>query len=70
MEKLKNTEEELLLQKTELQKKLYELDESILNLQFKIMEKCSELGHDYVTERELCIYGEEYTYCRRCNIGN
>lgn len=70
MEKLKNIEEELLQQKKELQKKLHELDESILNIQFKIIEKCGEIGHDFVTERELCMYGDEYTYCRRCNIGN
>ena len=24
--------------------------------------------HEWITERECCMYGESFTFCRKCNI--
>lgn len=38
------------------------------NKQLKVVliEKCNEMGHQWIVEREDCLYGETYRYCKIC----
>lgn len=71
MDELKKKKEKLMNMRTNLQKELNEINEQILNVDFKIIQECGKTtGHEFVTERELGIYGERFTWCRNCNYGN
>lgn len=71
MDELKNKQKELRKLKTAIQKKLNDIDEQLLNVKFKIIEECGKTtGHDFVTEREISMYGERFTWCKYCDYGN
>ena len=71
MDELKKKQQELLKLKTELLQKINDIDEQLLNNRFRIIEECGKTtGHEFVTERELGIYGERFTWCKHCDYGN
>jgi len=71
MEELKKKQQELLKLKTELLQKINDIDEKLLNNRFRIIEECGKTtGHEFVTERELGMYGETFTWCKHCDYGN
>lgn len=71
MDELKKKQQELLKLKTELLQKINDIDEQLLNTRFRIIEECGKTtGHEFITERELGIYGETFTWCKHCNYGN
>ena len=54
MDELKKKKEKLMNMRTNLQKELNEINEQILNVDFKIIQECGKTtGHEFVTEREL-----------------
>ena len=70
MEKLKK-QQELLKLKSELLQKINDIDEKLLNNRFRIIEECGKTtGHEFVTEKELGMYGERFTWCKHCDYGN
>ena len=71
MEELKKKQQELLKLKTELLQKINDIDEKLLNNRFRIIEECGKTtGHEFITERELGMYGETFTWCKHCDYGN
>ena len=71
MDELKKKQQELLKLKTELLQKINDIDEQLLNNRFRIIEECGKTtGHEFVTERELGMYGERFTWCKHCDYGN
>jgi len=71
MDELKKKQQELLKLKTELLQKINDIDEKLLNNRFRIIEECGKTtGHEFVTERELGMYGERFTWCKHCDYGN
>lgn len=71
MEELKKKQQELLKLKSELLQKINDIDEKLLNNRFRIIEECGKTtGHEFVTERELGMYGERFTWCKHCDYGN
>lgn len=50
--------------------KMLQLKREIDELDKIIVQNCgkSEQGHEWVTEREQCMYGEKFTRCKKCNI--
>ena len=48
-----------------------DIDEKLLNNRFRIIEECGKTtGHEFITERELGMYGETFTWCKHCDYGN
>jgi hypothetical protein len=71
MNELKNKQKELIKSKTAIQKKLNDINEQLLNVNFKIIEECGKTtGHEFVTEREFGLYGKRFTWCKHCDYGN
>ena len=56
---------ELYNEKTVLENKL-----KIINEKIKILEqeKINNCDHDFIVEREDCMYGEKYRYCKHCRV--
>ena len=53
--------------KYEYERKRKKADYEILRVSRLIAKRCDENGgHEWVTERENCLYGERYTYCKKC----
>uniref|UniRef100_A0A6C0IYP5 Uncharacterized protein n=1 Tax=viral metagenome TaxID=1070528 RepID=A0A6C0IYP5_9ZZZZ len=46
-----------------------EIEHEILQTNVLIAKKCEEKndGHLWIRERESCMYGESFTYCKHCN---
>ena len=47
-----------------------DIEDEILQTNVLIAKKCEEKndGHLWIRERESCMYGETFTYCKHCNI--
>ena len=58
-------EKEIYLRKIEyLQHQISDIEKNMYNY-------CKRTGgHNWVSEREQCIYGELFTYCEICKLGN
>ena len=50
--------------------KIKKIKNLIKNVNTKIALKCEikNKTHEWIKERENCIYGETYTYCKKCKI--
>jgi len=48
-----------------LQSQLQDVKNKIKKQQILIQKQCE---HEWITERECCMYGESFTFCRKCNI--
>jgi hypothetical protein len=71
MDELKKQQQELKELKRVLQAKINDADEQLLNIKFRMIQECGKTtGHEFITERELCIYGETFTWCKHCDYGN
>ena len=33
-----------------------------------LIEECKKIGHEWIIEREDCLYGETFRYCKICGI--
>ena len=46
-----------------------DIEDEILQTNVLIAKKCEEKndGHLWIRERESCMYGETFTYCKYCN---
>ena len=33
-----------------------------------IVERCNNKGHEWITEREPGMYGENFTFCNNCKV--
>mgnify|MGYP000035076123 FL=1 len=58
---------ELIKLKYEYQDKLNNIEKEISKLEIEKRQKCK---HEWVTEREDCMYGKRFTYCKICGLYN
>ena len=58
---------ELIKLKYQYQDKLEKIEKEISKLENQKIKNCK---HEWVTEREDCMYGEIYTYCKLCGVYN
>tara|TARA_B100000900_G_C20258313_1_gene584889 strand:+ start:373 stop:678 length:306 start_codon:yes stop_codon:yes gene_type:complete len=67
---LDNFKAMLFNKKYEYQLKIRETDELIKKTNSLIAEKCKKINgnHEWISEREPCLYGERYTFCKKCRI--
>lgn len=71
MDELKKQQQELKELKRMLQEKINNIEEKLLNIRFKMIQECGKTtGHEFITERELGIYGETFRWCKHCDYGN
>lgn len=56
-------------------KRYHENEVSIINNKIKeanylIAKKCLKVNgsHEWVSERENCMYGQRYTFCKKCRV--
>ena len=63
---IKKKRDNLLKQKYELEKKTKKCDSNIDDIKKLICNTCAieNNGHQFITYREPCMYGEKYTYCK------
>jgi hypothetical protein len=49
---------------------IIKIKEKIRKTNFLISKKCihENKKHVWITEREPCMYGEKYTYCKNCKV--
>ena len=54
----------------EYEKHIKKLKEEVKSTNFYIAEKCEDENkeHEWVTEREPVLYGERYTFCKKCGV--
>lgn len=65
MEEINNKLKELIKIKYKLQSELNTIEKEINKLNENKIKLCK---HEWVTEREECMYGERFTYCKYCGI--
>tara|TARA_B100000035_G_C21022136_1_gene564499 strand:+ start:636 stop:845 length:210 start_codon:yes stop_codon:yes gene_type:complete len=65
MEKLNNNINELYKKKYDLIKELKIVEKKIKEVEKERVLKCS---HEWITEREPGMYGENFTYCKYCRV--
>lgn len=68
MEELKEEREILIQEKIKINKYLKNLENYIKKKDCEIYDYCIKNcnGHDFVIERELCMYGETFRVCKIC----
>lgn len=56
--------------KAQYERKCKEIEELITLTNSYIAKKCEEEngGHKWITEREDCMYGERFTFCKDCRV--
>ena len=65
MDKIFVNKEKLIKEKYELLKKIIDIEKEINELNQVIINNCI---HEWITEREDCMYGEKFTYCKKCGL--
>jgi len=50
----------------QLQHKITDFQDKNKQLKILLIEQCHKKGHQWITEREDCLYGETYRYCKIC----
>ena len=73
MEEINNLRQQrssLIEKKYEYSKKIKEIETSIKEKSYEIANICKKNnnGHIWISEREDCLYGERYTFCKICEI--
>lgn len=56
----------ILKERSDLERRLKDINIQLSSLERKHIKACEEMGHDLHTEREQGPYGERFTYCSRC----
>ncbi len=67
MDEINKNLKELIKLKYEYQDKLNNIEKEISKLE---TDKINICRHEWITEREDGMYGERFTYCRRCGVHN
>ena len=65
MDKIIENKEKLIKEKYALLKKIFDIEKEINELDQVIINNCI---HEWITEREDCLYGEKLTYCKKCGL--
>jgi hypothetical protein len=65
MDKIFENKEKLIKEKYALLKKIFDIEKEINELDQVIINNCI---HEWITEREDCLYGEKLTYCKKCGL--
>lgn len=66
MEKIQN---EINSNKNQIKQLEYDIilfQEKNKKLKELLIEECQKKGHEWIVEREDCLYGETYRYCKIC----
>ena len=65
MDKIIENKEKLIKEKYVFLKKIFDIEKEINKLDQVIINNCI---HEWITEREDCLYGEKLTYCKKCGL--
>ena len=65
MDKIIENKEKLIKEKYVFLKKIIDIEKEINALDQVIINNCI---HEWITEREDCLYGEKLTYCKKCGL--
>ena len=65
MDKIIENKEKLIKEKYAFLKKIIDIEKEINALDQVIINNCI---HEWITEREDCLYGEKFTYCKKCGL--
>ena len=65
MDKIFENKEKLIKEKYVFLKKIIDIEKEINALDQVIINNCI---HEWITEREDCLYGEKLTYCKKCGL--
>tara|TARA_B110000879_G_C11131871_1_gene496362 strand:- start:865 stop:1176 length:312 start_codon:yes stop_codon:yes gene_type:complete len=66
---LHNYKKHLFNKELNLKKELKHIDSLKKKTNMLIAKKCEENdGHDWIKEREDCMYGSKFTYCKSCRV--
>ena len=65
MDKIIENKEKLIKEKYVFLKKIIDIEKKINDLDQVIINNCI---HEWITEREDCLYGEKLTYCKKCGL--
>ena len=65
MGKIIENKEKLIKEKYVFLKKIIDIEKKINDLDQVIINNCI---HEWITEREDCLYGEKLTYCKKCGL--
>ena len=65
MDKIFENKEKLIKEKYVFLKKIIDIEKKINDLDQVIINNCI---HEWITEREDCLYGEKLTYCKKCGL--
>lgn len=49
-----------------LEYKINDFQNENKQLKMVLIEECNKIGHQWIIEREECLYGETYHYCKIC----
>ena len=55
----------LIKEKYKIKSRLEEIEKKLDEIQENIIKNCT---HEWITEREDCMYSERFTYCMKCGV--
>ena len=65
MDKIFNEKKNLIKEKYNIKSRLEVIEKRLEEIQNNIINNCN---HEWITEREDCMYGERFTYCKKCSV--
>lgn len=67
---LEDYKSNLYMKKIKYENEIDNLKKRIKEINYLISKKCLHKNkkHEWITEREPCMYGEKFTYCKNCKI--
>ena len=65
MDKILNEKKNLIKEKYNIKSRLEVIEKRLEEIQDNIINNCD---HEWITEREDCMYGERFTYCKKCSV--
>ena len=65
MDKILNEKKNLIKEKYNIKSRLEVIEKRLEEIQNNIINNCN---HEWITEREDCMYGERFTYCKKCSV--
>ncbi len=65
MDKILNEKKNLIKEKYNIKSRLEVIEKRLEEIQDNIINNCD---HEWITEREDCMYGERFTYCKKCGV--